>query len=268
MSASSALPNAPGGPERKRRSPFAYLQALKSLRARKRTATQESMTILQHLDELRLRLTKIGIALLVGIALSFLYSTQLLDWLTVPIGGRTALASIEITENISAYMQVTLLTAVVFSFPFVLHQIVAYVAPGLTPSERRWLYALVPLGTLFFLLGVAFAWLVMIPAAMPMLVGFLDIPTHPRPLNYLGFVTSLLFWIGISFEMPLIIFFFAKLKWVTAGQLLRGWRYAFMAIATLAALVTPTVDPINMGIVMIPLWVLYLLSIGFARFAA
>lgn len=267
MSASSALPNAPGDPVRKRRSPLAFLRAFGGLRARGRKSPHEAMTVLQHLEELRVRAFKIGIALFVSTTVSFLYSVQLLDWLTAPIGGRTALASIEITENVSAYMRVTLLAGLVLGFPLVLHQIVAYVAPGLTPRERRWLFALVPAGTVFFLLGVAFAWWLMIPAAMPFLVGFLDIPTHPRPLNYIGFVTSLLFWIGVSFEMPLVIFFFAKLKWVTAGQLLRGWRYAFMGIATLAALVTPTVDPINMGIVMVPLWVLYLLSILLARLA-
>lgn len=266
MSASSATPDAS---PRKRRSFWAYLRTLVNRRPRPRTGVRvsEPMTVLQHLEELRTRVFKIGIALFIGTSVSFLYSTQLLDWLTVPIGGRTALASIEITENITAYMRVTLLAGLVIALPFVFHQIVAYVAPGLTPRERRWLFALVPSGTILFVCGVAFAWWIMLPAAMPFLVSFLDIPTHPRPLNYLGFVTSMLFWIGVSFEMPLVIFFFAKLKWVTAGQLLRGWRYAFMAVATLAALVTPTVDPINMGIVMIPLWVLYMLSIGLAVLA-
>jgi sec-independent protein translocase protein TatC len=107
----------------------------------------------------------------------------------------------------------------------------------------------------------------MVPVAIPFLINFLGIPTHPRPLNYISFVTSLLFWVGISFEMPLVVFFLAKLKWVTAGQLVRGWRYAFMGIALVAAVVTPTVDPINMGLIMLPLVVLYLISIILARIA-
>ncbi len=225
------------------------------------------MTILQHLEELRLRLSKAGIALAVATAVSFYYSTELVDFLTSPIGGRTALASIEITENISVLMRVVILAGVFLSLPLVLHQVVAYLAPGLTPRERRWLYLLIPAATMFFLGGAAFAWFVMIPVSMPFLIGFLGIPTHPRPLNYIGFVTSMLFWVGVSFEMPLVVFFFAKLKWVTAGQLLRGWRYAIMGLATVAALVTPTVDPVNMGLAMLPLLALYLISIVLAKIA-
>jgi sec-independent protein translocase protein TatC len=225
------------------------------------------MTVLQHLEELRTRALKAGIALLVTTTVSFVFSLQLVDFLTAPIGGRSALASIEITENLSFYMRVTLLAGLVLGFPLVLYQAVAYLAPGLTPRERRWLYLLVPAATVFFFGGVAFAWLVMIPVAVPILIGFLDIPTHPRPLNYVSFVSSLLFWVGVSFEMPLVIFFLAKLKWVTAGQLLRGWRYAIVGIATLAALATPTVDVVNMGLVMLPLMGLYVISIVLARIA-
>ncbi|MGQ0605056.1 MAG: twin-arginine translocase subunit TatC [Anaerolineales bacterium] len=225
------------------------------------------MTILQHLEELRLRISKAGIALAVTTAVSFFYSTELVDFLTAPIGGRTALASIEITENISVLMRVVIVTGIFLSLPLVLHQAVSYVAPGLTPRERRWLYLLIPAATVFFLSGAAFAWFVMIPVTMPFLIGFLGIPTHPRPLNYISFVTSMLFWVGVSFEMPLVIFFFAKLKWVTAGQLVRGWRYAVMALATVAALVTPTVDVVNMGLVMAPLLALYLISILLAKIA-
>jgi sec-independent protein translocase protein TatC len=225
------------------------------------------MTVLEHLEELRVRFLKAGIALTVTTTFSFLYSAQLVDLLTSPIGGRAALSSIEVTENVSIFMRVAVLAGVVTGFPFVMHQAVAYIAPGLTPRERRWLYTLIPAMTVFFMAGVAFAWLVMIPAALPFLINFLDIPTNPRPLNYVSFVTSILFWVGVSFEMPLVIFFLAKLKWVTAGQLLRGWRYAVMTIATLAAVVTPTVDPVNMVLVMLPLLALYLISIVLARLA-
>ncbi|MGH2521027.1 MAG: twin-arginine translocase subunit TatC [Anaerolineales bacterium] len=225
------------------------------------------MTILQHLEELRLRLFKAGIALAVATAFSVLYSAQLVDFLTAPIGGRAALASIEVTENISVFMRVALLAGTVLGLPFVLHQAIAYVAPGLTPRERRWLYALLPAATVFFLGGVAFAWFMMIPITMPFLIGFLGIPTHPRPLNYISFVTSLLFWVGVSFEMPLVIFFLAKLKWVTARQLIHAWRYAFMAMALVAAVITPTVDAVNMALVMLPLLVLYLFSIVLAWIA-
>lgn len=253
---------------RTRRPLAAYWRAFGRLRRRPASAINpEAMTILQHVEELRVRVFKIGIALAVTTAVSFFYSAQLIDLLAAPIGGRAALASIEITENISVYMRVTLIVGAVLGLPLVLHQIVGYVAPGLLPRERRWLYALIPSATLLFLGGAAFAWFLMIPVAMPLLVGFLDIPTHPRPLNYIGFVTSLLLWVGVSFEMPLVIFFFAKLKWVTARQLVRGWRYAIMLIATVAAVVTPTVDAVNMALVMVPLFGLYFVSVFLAWIA-
>ena len=85
-----------------------------------------------------------------------------------------------------------------------------------------------------------------------------------RPENYFEFVTSLMFWIGVCFEMPMIIMFLAKLKFVTAKQLASGWRYAIVIMAIVAASVTPTVDPVNMGLVMAPLMGLYLISIVLA----
>ncbi len=107
----------------------------------------------------------------------------------------------------------------------------------------------------------------MLPAALPFLIGFAGIQTIPRPMNYINFVTSLLFWIGIGFEMPLVIFMMARLGLVTASGLAKQWRIAIVLIAILAAIITPTVDPVNMGLLMLPLIGLYLLSILLALFA-
>jgi sec-independent protein translocase protein TatC len=115
-----------------------------------------------------------------------------------------------------------------------------------------------------FAAGVAFTWFVMLPSAIPFLTNFMGITTQVRPENYFGFITRLMFWIGICFELPLVIMFLAKLKLVTAKQLLSGWRYAIVTMAVVAATVTPTVDPINMGLVMAPLMVLYIVSIALA----
>jgi sec-independent protein translocase protein TatC len=101
----------------------------------------------------------------------------------------------------------------------------------------------------------------MLPSAIPFLTNFMGITTQVRPENYFGFITRLMFWIGVCFELPLIIMFLAKLKIVTSKQLLSGWRYAVVTMAMIAAAVTPTVDPINMGLVMAPLMVLYVISI-------
>jgi sec-independent protein translocase protein TatC len=200
-------------------------------------------------------------------ALSFALVEALIDDLTWPIGGRAALVSIEFTENIAIFMRVSLLGGIALGMPFVVYQAIAFILPGLTSGERRWLFFSVPLATLLFLGGVAFTWFVMLPVAVPFLTSFMGITTQVRPSNYFGFITSLMFWIGVSFEMPLAAMVLARLKLITARQLARGWRYAIVGIALVASAITPTVDPVNMGLVMLPLIGLYGVSILLAALA-
>lgn len=202
--------------------------------------------------------------MLVTTGVSAVFADQVIDYLAKPIGGSEALVSIEITENIAIFMRVSLLSGLVLGMPMVVYQIMRFMLPGLKKNEKSWLFIGVPFASLLFASGVAFAWFVMIPTAVPFLTQFLDITTQVRPQNYFEFITKLMLWIGLSFEMPLIAFVLAKTGVLTAGQLARGWRYAMVGIAVLAATITPTVDPVNMGLVMLPLFGLYLLSIGLA----
>jgi sec-independent protein translocase protein TatC len=145
----------------------------------------------------------------------------------------------------------------------------SFIAPGLEEKEKRYVRFIVPGATFLFILGVAFAWAIMLPAA----IGFLStfepdiFKTSWRAAAYIPFVTSLMFWIGVAFQLPLIVFFLAKLKIVTAKKLLSWWRFAFVGAAIVAALITPTVDPFNMMLVMAPLIFLYFLSVGLAKLA-
>jgi sec-independent protein translocase protein TatC len=143
------------------------------------------------------------------------------------------------------------------------------VAPGLTKQEKRYLYWLVPGATLCFLLGVAFAYFVMLPSAIPFLQGFLsDLITQQWAIGeYLSFVTALLFWVGVSFELPLFVFFLAKLGVINAKMLRSNRKYAFLIIAVVAAIITPTVDPVNMMLVMAPLIILYEVGVILASMA-
>jgi len=225
------------------------------------------MPLLEHLEELRQRIFKAAAALVVATLLSFIFAGQMVDFLAAPIGGRKALVSIEITENIAIFMRVSLLSGVILAMPVIVYQVVRFVLPGLTDRERRWLLLGVPFASLLFFSGAAFTWYVMLPTAVPFLINFLGITTQVRPLNYFDFTTSLMFWIGLSFEMPLVIMFLAMLKLVKAAQLIRYWRYAVVAMAVVAAVVTPTVDPVNMSLVMLPLGGLYVISIVLASIA-
>lgn len=225
------------------------------------------MDIWSHIGELRARLLRAVIALVLTTLLSFAFAEKIIRFLAVPIGGLENLLAIEVTENVGVFMRVSLLSGFIFALPFIVYQILAFIVPGLKQSERKWLYLAIPVATILFMGGVAFANFVMLPTAIPFLVNFLGTPTTPRLSNYLNFVTNLMFWIGLSFEAPLVIFILAKLKLVTPKGLLKQWRIAIVIISIMAAVISPTVDPINMGLVMLPLIMLYLLSILFAVFA-
>ncbi len=226
-----------------------------------------AMGFLEHIEELRKRLLYALLALAVATAICAVLTPQLLAWLARPIGGLEQLEAIEVTENVGVFMQVSLLGGVTLAMPIILYQLWAFINPGLYKKERRYVYLLMPMATLLFVAGAAFAYFVMLPTAVPFLIGFIDIPTKPRPANYISFITNLMFWIGVSFETPLLIFFLAKVGIVNHSILIRGWRVALLLMAVLAAMVTPTPDPINMGLVMIPLILLYGLSIILARLA-
>jgi sec-independent protein translocase protein TatC len=191
----------------------------------------------------------------------------LINILARPIGGIDALVSIEVTENVGVFMRVSLLAGFIGSLPIILYELVSFVVPGLTPSERRGLFIAIPFATLLFVAGVAFAYYVMLPAALPFLISFIGVRTTPRLADYFKFVTNLMFWIGLSFESPLVVYVLARLRIVTAGALAKQWRIALVVIAVIAAVATPTPDPINMGLLMVPLFLLYWLSVFLAMLA-
>lgn len=226
---------------------------------------EKMMGVLEHFNDLRKALMRSLIAMVVGSAISFIFAQQLIEVLAIPIGGVEKLVAIEVTESLGVFMRVSLLSGFIIALPVIFFQIVAFM--DLRPSERKWVSRFIPFATLLFLGGVAFNFFVMLPAALPFLTEFLGIKTTPRLSNYIEFVTGFMFWVGMSFEMPLIMYILAKLRFISARMLLRGWRYALVIIAVASALITPTGDPINMGLMMLPLAALYILSIILAAFA-
>ena len=248
-------------PQKNKRNWSKVLRAFGRAHRKASVQMESSAPLLKHLDELRIRIFKAFFALIITTGICFAFSQQLIEYLATPIGGIANLVSIELTENIAIFMKVSLLGGIVLGMPFIVYQIMAFVLPGLKHNERLWLLIMVPFATLLFAGGVAFTWFVMLPTAIPFLSNFMGITTQVRPENYFEFITRIMFWIGICFEMPLIIMFLAKLKFVTAKQLAAGWRYAIVVMAIVAAAVTPTVDPVNMGLVMAPLMGLYVISV-------
>lgn len=220
--------------------------------------------IWEHIDELKRRLIKAIIGLIVGTVLSFIFTEQVLAILAEPAGGVDALQAIQVTETISAYMRISLISGFIISLPWIVYQLLAFIRPGLEPDEKKWINGVIPAITILFLSGVAFTYFIMLPAAIPFLLQFMGIQTVPQVSDYINFVTSLMFWTGIAFQAPIIAFVLAKLGFISAKDLSKHWRIAIVFIAIAAAVITPTGDPINMGLLMIPLSALYVFSIFLA----
>lgn len=228
---------------------------------------QAPAILLDHLDALRGHLMRSLIALAIGTTIGFTFAQRILDWMAEPVGGIEALQAIEVTESVGAFMKVSLLTGFVLAFPYILLELFAFINPGLKRRERVLLLTSIPAATLLFIGGVTFAYFVMLPVALPFLLNFLGIQTVPRPSNYINFTTNLLFWIGVAFTFPLVIFALASVGMVRARQLTQAWRLAVVGIAVMAAAITPTVDPVNMALLMLPMIALYGLSIVLAAIA-
>jgi sec-independent protein translocase protein TatC len=223
--------------------------------------------LLVHLDALRKHLLRAVLVVAICTAFSFAFAENILEFLTVPVGGLETLRGIDVTEPIGTVMRVSLLTGFAVAFPYVALELWLFIAPGVSRRSRIFGLLAIPIATLFFLGGMAFAYYVMMPTALPFLINFMGINTDPRPSSYIGFVTGLMFWIGVAFEFPLVIYLLASLGLVNAKLLASQWRLAIVIIAIIAALITPTVDPVNMSLVMGPMIALFFLSIGLAYIA-
>ncbi len=223
--------------------------------------------VVEHLNALRKHLFRALIALILAVSVSAFFVRDLLDWVSQPIGGIDSLQAIEVTEPLGVVMRVVMLAGFALALPYITFEIYLFIAPGLKVSARIWGLLSLPVAFLFFVGGMAFAYFIMMPTALPFLLNFMDIPTAVRPASYIKFVTGLMFWIGIAFEFPLVIFAMAGMGIVRAKNLAQHWRIAVLIIAVLSAAITPTIDPINMGLVMGPMILLYFLSIGLAYLA-
>jgi sec-independent protein translocase protein TatC len=226
------------------------------------------MTVLEHLEELRQRIIISGIALIVGMLIAAIWLTPIvMEWLVLPAGVK--IISINPPEVVTTYLKVAFFTGAALVMPVLLWQALMFVMPALTREEKRYTYVAVPAGSLCFLLGIAFGYFVLIPAALGFLktfnLGFIE-QTWSVSL-YLGFVSGLLFWIGVAFETPLVIYLLAKLRVVNTRQLGSYRKFAFLGAFVAAAIITPTPDPLNQALVGIPLYLLFELGVLLARFA-
>ncbi len=228
---------------------------------------EDRLTVVEHLDELRTRLIVCIAAFGAALALCFWQNHLLLEIASGPLPeGHERLITFGVTEPFTTTLTVSAYGALVLALPVVLWQLYAYVLPAFSEAEQRVVRPILLLFPLLFAAGVAFAYFVVMPAAVSFLLNFNDsqFNVQVRARDYYSFFAMTEIACGLIFQLPLAIVAVTRLGIVSVEQLRRNRRYAYLAIAILAAAL-PGVDPVSMLIEMVPLLVLYELSIVLAR---
>jgi sec-independent protein translocase protein TatC len=229
------------------------------------------MTLVEHLLELRNRVLISGIAVVVGMLVCLFFWQTIFGWLLAPAREEFPdfrLSSFSPTDRIQMVFKIGIYGGFLLASPVVVYEMLAFIVPGLTPRERTAIFPGMIGATMFLLGGMAFAYWVILPASLGFLLDFgsEDIQNVIGIKQYMDFVLRVIFWVGISFELPMVMALLGWLGVVTARQLLKFWRYAIVLCFVLAAIVTPTPDPLTQSLVGGPLIALYLLGIGMAWF--
>jgi sec-independent protein translocase protein TatC len=233
----------------------------------KAVSHEERLTLVEHLDELRARLIVCIAVFVVALAVCFWQSDLLLEIAAGPLPDEhEKLFTFGITEPFTTTITVSVYGALVLSLPVLLYQLYAYILPAFSSAERRVILPILLLFPVLFLAGIAFAYFVVMPAAVGFLLSFNDnqFTIQVRARDYYSFFSMTEIACGLIFQMPLAILAVTRLGIVKVEQLTANRRYAYLALAVIAAAL-PGVDPVSMLIELVPLLVLYELSILLAR---
>lgn len=220
-----------------------------------------------QVEALRMHILRAVIVLSIAVIASFWVAQQVMEFLAIPVGGLEKLQAIQVTEEIGVFMRVSMTVGIAAAFPWIALEAWLFAAPGLKPREKKMGLIGIPLATLLFLTGMTFTYYVLLPAALPFLGSFTKIAQFWAAREYFSFITGLMVWIGVFFEFPLVVYILTSMGLIQPKFLAEQWRLAVVVIAILAAAVTPTVDPVNMGLVMAPMILLYFVSIGLSYIA-
>ena len=228
------------------------------------------VSVLDRLDDLRKRLVRSTIAVVLGVVAGFAFITQVFDFIlgptrrTLPPGA--TLIYTQPGEAFSLYIQVSLIVGITVAMPYIMFQIWKLVAPIVPPAARRFAFPFAIFTTLGFLGGAAFTHYIAFPYMMAFFASFNtpDLLFRPRLADVFDLYTKMLLGMGAVFQMPTAVFFLAKAGLVTARFLWRSFRFAFLVIFIAAAIITPTGDMVTQAIFAAPMIGLYILSIGIA----
>ena len=237
-------------------------------------SSSRELTLIEHLTELRRRIFICLAALIIGAMVAFYFWTELLELLKWPArdlieqGVVTPIVT-QVTERLSTAVKISMVGGFILALPVILYQVIRFVAPGLTSAERRYLFVFMPGALLAFCCGLAFAYFVLTPRAIPFLLTFGgDVAqTQVRISNLVDVMLRLLFWMGLAFETPVIMYLLGQLGIVSARMFSRFRKYWVVIAFILGAIITPTFDPLNQTLVAAPLLALYEVGILLAWLA-
>jgi sec-independent protein translocase protein TatC len=225
------------------------------------------MSLMEHLDELRKRIIRSFIFLVLGFCVAGIFYKQLVAFIQAPLNhiGKS-LVFTHPMDPLNLDIQVSLIGGLILASPFILYQVWLFIAPGLYQNERRFVVPFMAATVGLFLSGAAFGYYWVLPGAMQILI--VNFGKNFTPMvtieEYSSFFLSIILGLGISFELPVIIFFLALFGIVTPRFLWRNIRYAILAVFLVAAIICPSPDPWTMCIYALPMLALYLLGIGVA----
>ena len=207
---------------------------------------------------------------IVAVVTALLFASTILDYLLEP--GRQALPEFrpiytELLGFIGAYIKISLMLGLAGAMPVIVYQIYAFIHPGLTRAEQKWIMPIVGLATIAFACGGAFAFFIGWPPALSFLLNFGQDIADPqvRINNYIDMLTRFVIWTGIVFELPLFLMGLGAIGLVTSKRLMGMWRWAIIGSFLLAALITPSIDPVTQTFVAVPTLGLYILGIVLVR---
>jgi sec-independent protein translocase protein TatC len=233
----------------------------------KAVSHEDRLSLVEHLDELRSRIVVCIAVFGVALALCFWQNHVLLEIASGPLpGDHKKLITFGISEPFTTSITVAAYGAIILSLPILLYQVYAYVLPAFSNAERRVVLPMMLLAPVLFLAGLAFGYFAVLPAAVKFLLGFNDTQfnVQVRARDYYSFFSTTMLACGLIFQLPLAILAVTRLGIVKVEQLSSNRRYAYLIIAIVAAAL-PGVDPVSMLIEMVPLLVLFELSIVLAR---
>lgn len=228
---------------------------------------EKMMTVIEHLEELRVRLIRSIVYVGAGMIVAFLGGKHILNILKAP-AGNISFQALSLEEPVLVYLKVAFYSGLVLSSPLILYEICQFISPGLTRKERTVLIPVVVGSPVLFACGAAFAYFCVLPSMLNFFGTFGEgvIQVNQRLDFYVSLVSSFLLYMGLCFQLPLIIFALSFAGLVTSRQLISIWRYAFFAAGIVAAVVTPDPTAFSMLVTMAALVALYGLSIALLKF--